>query len=370
MKNGVGIYGGFLGTETSRNGRPSVNPVTGTPSSTTLSGDIGVPNDKTDNSYHVIITNENDLNSTAVLDGFVITGGNANGGSQIDMAGGGILNFSSSPTLTNCSLFNNSASNGGGIWNGNGSSPTLTNCSLLNNSASTDGGGIANSGSSPTLINCNVQSNSANRGGGIFNTQSNPKLINCSLQSNSVTGGGAPVPNGPACDTYTNKTKTNGLGDNVVLGGVYAVGNTVYAATDGGLSFCPVPLTPVVLSSFTASPATLLTSGTTSLSAVVTGGTPAYSYVFSGPGTITQTPTSNTASVSGLSARVQTFTVVVSDATSQTTAGTVSVTVSAAPVVVTNSPFAITGVITVSCAVLSAGLRQLTFNPQYAGSNN
>ena len=59
MKNGVAIYGGFMGSETSLTQRPGVNPMTGSPgngqpSSTTLSGDIGTLGDKSDNSYHVI----------------------------------------------------------------------------------------------------------------------------------------------------------------------------------------------------------------------------------------------------------------------------------------------------------------------------
>jgi hypothetical protein len=43
------------------------------------------------------------------------------------------------------------------------------------------------------------------------------------------------VTNGPTCDTYTSKTTANGLGSNNIFG-VYAVGNTVYASTQGGLS--------------------------------------------------------------------------------------------------------------------------------------
>ncbi|GAB3985300.1 hypothetical protein GCM10028807_00240 [Spirosoma daeguense] len=83
---------------------------------------------------------------------------------------------------------------------------------------------------------------------------------------------------------------------------------------------------------FTANPTTLLTTGTTTLSVTVSGGTSPYSYTFSGPGTIT--PSGNTASVSSLTAGVQTFTVVVRDATSPTSASataTVSVTVNAVP---------------------------------------
>ena len=101
----------------------------------------------------------------------------------------------------------------------------------------------------------------------------------------------------------------------------------------------PVVVTPLSLN-FTASPITLLTSGTTTLSATLSGGSAPYSYTFSGPGTIT--PSGNTASVSGLSAGVQTFTVVVRDATmpaSQTITGTVNVTVTqtnTAPVATAN----------------------------------
>ena len=47
--------------------------------------------------------------------------------------------------------------------------------------------------------------------------------------------GYAHAQNGPSCSTFTNKTTTNGLGNNSVYG-VYVVGTTVYAGTNGGLS--------------------------------------------------------------------------------------------------------------------------------------
>ncbi|HEY0111281.1 MAG TPA: ExeM/NucH family extracellular endonuclease, partial [Fibrella sp.] len=90
------------------------------------------------------------------------------------------------------------------------------------------------------------------------------------------------------------------------------------------------PVTALSIS-FTAVPTTLLTSGNTSLSATVTGGKAPYSYSFSGPGTLSAT--GNTATVSGLPAGVQTFTVVAADATSpnsQTISATVSVQVTQA----------------------------------------
>ena len=90
MKNGVAIFGGFMGGETALTGR-----ILNKPSSTTLSGDIGTVGNTTDNSYH-IIKNIVGLATTAILDGFVITGGNANGtyetsGGYDNDYGGGML---------------------------------------------------------------------------------------------------------------------------------------------------------------------------------------------------------------------------------------------------------------------------------------
>ena len=192
MKNGVALYGGFAGSETALNQRPGVNPLTGSPSSTTLSGDIGVAGNPSDNSYHVV-NNPSWLDGTAILDGFVITGGRADGGDS-SSNGGGMYNNSSSPSLSNCSFVGNSASiYGGGMFNYSISSPILSNCSFLSNSASA-GGGIANySNSNPSLSNCSFLSNSASDGGGMYNLNgSNPSLSNCSFVGNSASdfGGG------------------------------------------------------------------------------------------------------------------------------------------------------------------------------------
>ncbi len=88
------------------------------------------------------------------------------------------------------------------------------------------------------------------------------------------------------------------------------------------LSLIPVPSLTLVTA---ASPTTILTTGTATLSASVVGGTAPYAYTFVGPGTIV--PNSNSATVSGLSAGVQTFTVLVRDTTTPT-ANTISQTVS------------------------------------------
>ncbi len=92
--------------------------------STVLSGDIGNPNDSTDNCYHVVIAS-NIKDSTTTLDGLTITGGNANGNGNsiivnsrtiIQEHGSGIYNDNSSLILKNTIFENNTAvSFGGGI---------------------------------------------------------------------------------------------------------------------------------------------------------------------------------------------------------------------------------------------------------------
>lgn len=252
MKNGVVIYGGFMGNETNLTDRPAIDPVAGQPSSTTLSGDINNDGNLSGNSYHVIDNSNNQLTSSAVLDGFVITGGYADGVGSADPngpgggmynvssdptvtncsfinnkslseGGGAIYNLNSSPTLTNCFLQNNMASQGGAIFNAT-SSPTLINCSLQKNTAITDGGGINNSNSSnPMLTNCTFQNNIANQGqgGGISNSNSsNPTLTNCTLQSNTANQGGSIGNSNDSSPHLTDCT----LKDNIV----YSLGGAIF----------------------------------------------------------------------------------------------------------------------------------------------
>ncbi|MDX1407842.1 MAG: hypothetical protein R3330_06905, partial [Saprospiraceae bacterium] len=81
MHSGVAVYGGFNGTETERSQRdPVLNPVV-------LSGEIGGPG-ALDNSYHVVRVPSGV--QQAVLDGFLVTGGQADGASMPDQRGAGI----------------------------------------------------------------------------------------------------------------------------------------------------------------------------------------------------------------------------------------------------------------------------------------
>ncbi|MCP4693016.1 MAG: hypothetical protein GY859_33550, partial [Desulfobacterales bacterium] len=188
MKNGVAIYGGFNGSEADIDERDWVNNVT------ILSGDIGTSGDNSDNTYHVFFHPAHmGLDETAVLDGFTITGGNANGDSS-PAVGGGMFNRGASPTLANIVFSENLAANGGGgMENETASSPSLTHCTFTQNeTTSGGGGGMRNDKSSPTLSDCDFSQNSAPYGGGIFNTASAPALTRCTFSDNQAVsqGGG------------------------------------------------------------------------------------------------------------------------------------------------------------------------------------
>jgi hypothetical protein len=199
MINGVGIYGGFdptIGVDDFVE-RDWVNNVT------VLSGDIGTADDNTDNCYHVFYhPSDLELNSSAIIDGCIITDGNASGFND----GGGMFNYYASPTIRNCIFSNNSTNNeGGGMFNSH-SSPTMTDCSFSNNKAYSGGGMYNYRSSSPMLTNCVFSGNSASHsGGGMFNVESSPIATGCIFEGNTVTlHGGGMCNNGDSSPTVTN----------------------------------------------------------------------------------------------------------------------------------------------------------------------
>jgi predicted outer membrane repeat protein len=211
LRDGIAIYGGFNGTETSRNERDwKINE-------SILTGEIGAAPVSTDNAYHVV--SASGVGSTAVLDGFIVERGYADGGGD-DRNGAGILLSNASPTLSNLvvrdneadlegggmaavgggslvlrdvSFENNRAVGGAGVYNST-TDATFTNVVFADNYASDAGGGLANwNASFPDLMNCIFLNNSAvNGGGGLYNYESHPDLVNVSFYGNDggFIGGG------------------------------------------------------------------------------------------------------------------------------------------------------------------------------------
>lgn len=204
LKDGVKVYGGFSGYElqlTDRNWQ--YHP-------TILSGEIGNNSDQNDNTFTIVSTHN--VSTETVLDGFIITNGNANGegpegcshrcgaGWYNDGSNGG----SSSPMIINCVFLRNAARDGAAFYsNGNAgnSRPVFVNCEFKDNRADLDGGAVYNDNrnggtSMPVLDECLFENNLASYGAGIFvkssSTKVNLDLRNCTFKKNTafLWGGG------------------------------------------------------------------------------------------------------------------------------------------------------------------------------------
>lgn len=127
-----------------------------------------------------------------VLNGFTIVGGSGtdfykNG----DLAGGGVFNYASTPTVANCVFTRNTSDFGGGMSN-YFSSPNVENCTFYQNEVTYYGAGMDNYHSDPVVTDCNFNGNTANNsGGGMFNQYSRPSVTNSTFIRNaSYSGGG------------------------------------------------------------------------------------------------------------------------------------------------------------------------------------
>jgi predicted outer membrane repeat protein len=184
FKPGTSVYGGFAGTESTLEQRNwSAHP-------TVLSGDIGMAGVVTDNCYHVV-TGTNGM----LLDGFIISGGYANGRTY-NSFGGGMINYNgASPTVRNCIFTGNYANEGGGIYSYNDCLLQISDSIFAANTAKRGGAMVNRDGSNCMVTNSVFNANSAVwRGGAIYiDYGASPMFFNCSFSSNSTAGHGGAV---------------------------------------------------------------------------------------------------------------------------------------------------------------------------------
>jgi len=257
LVNGVGIYGGFLGNAHPSGGETHRDQRNPDAHQTLLSGDLnendsGSVVDRTENSYHVV--NGSGVDVTSLIDGFIITGGNADEVAPID-DGGGIYIQSGSPIVRNCLIEGNFARGvGGGMANIDGSNPLVIDCVFVRNTADDgggghfargDGGGMANwTGSNPTLINCSFVGNYArSEGGGMYNNASSPLVLNCEFSGNvaEISGGmhcdGISAPNLINCtlsgNTATEREWAGGM--YIIRGSIPTISNCIFWGNSGML---------------------------------------------------------------------------------------------------------------------------------------
>ena len=197
MRNGVGIFGGFPST-----GSPNWGQRDWETCRTVLSGEIGNPGTASDNCYHVFYHPDGlGLDNTAILDGFIITGGFASGPGAFHVDGGGMHNRPyNSPSIRNCLFTDNSAQgDGGGIFNDT-ASPTIMNCTFSFNRSGYFGGGIGNYYHSNAAISgCTFRDNRSPYGGGVCNNYYSSAVVTNSTFVDNVAESGAGLHN--HCDS-------------------------------------------------------------------------------------------------------------------------------------------------------------------------
>jgi len=197
----VSLYGGFAGIESSLEQRDVEN------NETVLSGEIGTAS-KDDNSYTIIYADN--ISSKTIIDGFIISDGNANGtnpGVHRNTCGAAWFNLSSSPLIKNCKFIANVAREGAAIYNYAGKngvcSPKILSCSFIDNHADLDGGSIFNNGDdgncSPKIELCHFENNIATYGAGMMNRARNGMtrvtVLQCKFSNNKSLVKGSAIYN-------------------------------------------------------------------------------------------------------------------------------------------------------------------------------
>ena len=253
LLNNVELYGGFAGdpSETSIRQRDfKANPAV-------LSGDINGDGLLNGNAYHVVIGSG--VGISAILDGFTVTGGNADGNSGSD-DGGGLYVRPGGPFISNVVFANNfAAGDGGGAHFSVAYEPVLKNVLFTDNEAA-QGGGLFAENSSITVVNATFTGNvSAARGGAIASGWNGRlSLINSIIWGNQAegsetsatasifnAGGGLPVSNSIIHGGMGGGLDTDPLFADAINGdyslqsrspAINAGGNTAYTNAGGDLA--------------------------------------------------------------------------------------------------------------------------------------
>ncbi|TAK34010.1 MAG: hypothetical protein EPO28_16635, partial [Saprospiraceae bacterium] len=206
LPDGVKLFGGFSGSETNFAERDwEAHP-------TLLSGDIGAPDDSTDNSFNILYMEQ--VDSTTAVDGFFFEWGNANktgvatgapgsSGAAIYINGEDEYAY---PKIWNCRFEHNTALYFGGavFVNGDGDgsvAPQFFNCVFKYNKAGIYGGAILRFGGSWAEVEndfwqCTFEQNQAGDSGGAvyyFETERLDKIefTGCDfIQNKAVKRGG------------------------------------------------------------------------------------------------------------------------------------------------------------------------------------
>jgi predicted outer membrane repeat protein len=219
IPSGVRLFGGFTGIETDLGQRDWKNH------STILSGDIGIFDDSTDNSYNVVQMWNQDLGT--LLDGFVVERGNANFETMETIpqesnlqCGGGIYIMGAAgiayQSIIHCMFRRNASKNAGGAVFINGLeagsvASSFMDCQFVQNATNGSGAAVYRSGSSNWDVvdfkDCNFEGNYAKKyGAGLYLVDAEGtdtlQILNCTFKNNTAGGLGGGI--------YCSLGRTNG----------------------------------------------------------------------------------------------------------------------------------------------------------------
>ena len=190
--------------------------------------------------------------ANAAIRGCVVSKNEVRMGNQV--AGGGIFCSSGTPTIQDCDIYGNTASDGyddgvgGGVRCVTNESAVIRNCRIRGNRAQERGGGVYMSGADALLVGCVVTGNwggigggiclyqdatvaaceisrnfAQSEGGGIYCYQGMPRIENCIIHANVGSDGGGLASRGTVeianCNLLHN-TAAGGAG-----GGIWCSGN-------------------------------------------------------------------------------------------------------------------------------------------------
>lgn len=186
IPDGVHIYGGFAGTESSLAERDPDQHIT------ILSGDIGVVDAPADNSFHVVKGGNNTL-----LNGLIIEKGNASGAGDPDYFGGGMFNDANTQNILieHCTFRENNASSQGGAVYNNGYVTITTRHTVFYKNTAADNATVKNVNTEADYYYCTfIENADASMGGGLMywgSGSGSPDIHNCTFIRNQSAAGGA-----------------------------------------------------------------------------------------------------------------------------------------------------------------------------------
>jgi len=191
--SGVAIRGGFAGAA---GADPNARDVAWFESilSGDFEGDEGGVKNGSYNCFHVV--RGDNVDATAVLDGFTIEGGVADQLPPVDDGGGGLTISQGSPTILNCTFRRNSARNRGGAVATYQSQGTFIDCTFIENMSSYTGGAVESNASELQFTGCAFIRNTVDTrvpGGGAVYTigRSHCRFTRCRFVENVASYGGA-----------------------------------------------------------------------------------------------------------------------------------------------------------------------------------